>query len=845
MGWERKRGKLHELNRLLRGATDTTFLAHRRPAAAVPAGVRYVITLDADTRLPRDAVAPPGRQDGASAQPAALRCRDRARRRGLRRPAAARHAVAAGRRARARSSSASSPAPSGIDPYAAAVSDVYQDLFGEGSYTGKGIYDVDAFEAALARPRARQHAAQPRSVRRHLRPRRAASDVEVVEEFPARYDVAARAPASLGARRLAAAAVDPRRGASGRRATRRRSRRSAAGRCSTTCGARCRRRPRRSRCSPGWTLPLAGRARLDRLRPADDRAADAPAGRRGDLSRGAPASRCAATSRALGADLALALAQIALARRLPRASGLADGRRDRAHAVPAVRHAAGTARMDHGGAGQRSARGSTCSASTGAMAGGVVARRSSALVVVWRLGARRWPLAAAVRCCCGSPRRRSRAGSAARRAIAGSRAGLAGRRARAAADRAAHLALLRDLRHGGRQHAAAGQFPGGSRRRSSRTAPRRPTSASICCRRSRARDFGWIGTRRRGRAARGDAGDDGAARALPRPLLQLVRHARPAAARAALRLLGRQRQPGRPPDRARQRLPRVAASPAPRAGSARRASTTRSTWPARRCALAATTGARRPSRGAARRRARRDLGDAAAAARRRRDPTGRRLRAAGRERAVDTGAGALASERGDDARRRHAVLGRGRSRAPSTAIARDLLARDPTRRSIVGSRRSLATARGDGRRHGLRLPARPRAQAALDRLSRRRRHARPELLRPARLRGAARELRRDRQGRRRRRGTGSGSAAPSTPIGARRGADLVVGLDVRVPDAVAGHARAGAAACSSRPAGWSCGGRSPTAPSSACPGASRSRPTTRATSSSPISTRTSACRASG
>jgi cyclic beta-1,2-glucan synthetase len=38
---------------------------------------------------------------------------------------------------------------SGIDPYAAAVSDVYQDLFGEGSYAGKGIYDIDAFEAAL------------------------------------------------------------------------------------------------------------------------------------------------------------------------------------------------------------------------------------------------------------------------------------------------------------------------------------------------------------------------------------------------------------------------------------------------------------------------------------------------------------------------------------------------------------------------------------------------------------------------------------------------------------------------------------------------------------------------
>src|SRR5262245_44551424 len=52
MGWERKRGKLHELNRLLRGAADTTFIGlDPRP----PAGVRYVITLDADTQLPRGA----------------------------------------------------------------------------------------------------------------------------------------------------------------------------------------------------------------------------------------------------------------------------------------------------------------------------------------------------------------------------------------------------------------------------------------------------------------------------------------------------------------------------------------------------------------------------------------------------------------------------------------------------------------------------------------------------------------------------------------------------------------------------------------------------------------------
>ena len=55
IGWERKRGKLHELNRLLRGATDTSFMPIGGRSPIVPADVRYVITLDADTRLPRGA----------------------------------------------------------------------------------------------------------------------------------------------------------------------------------------------------------------------------------------------------------------------------------------------------------------------------------------------------------------------------------------------------------------------------------------------------------------------------------------------------------------------------------------------------------------------------------------------------------------------------------------------------------------------------------------------------------------------------------------------------------------------------------------------------------------------
>ena len=78
---------------------------------------------------------------------------------------------------------------SGIDPYAAAVSDVYQDLFGEGSYAGKGIYEVDAFEAALA-GRVPDSTLLSHDLFEGVFARAGlASDVEVVEEFPARYDV--------------------------------------------------------------------------------------------------------------------------------------------------------------------------------------------------------------------------------------------------------------------------------------------------------------------------------------------------------------------------------------------------------------------------------------------------------------------------------------------------------------------------------------------------------------------------------------------------------------------------------------------------------------------------------
>ena len=91
MGWERKRGKLAEFNRLLRGATDTSFAVQSRRSAR-SAGVRYVITLDSDTQLPMEAARAARRHARAPAEPAAVRSGGRPRDGGLRRAAAARGA---------------------------------------------------------------------------------------------------------------------------------------------------------------------------------------------------------------------------------------------------------------------------------------------------------------------------------------------------------------------------------------------------------------------------------------------------------------------------------------------------------------------------------------------------------------------------------------------------------------------------------------------------------------------------------------------------------------------------------------------------------------------------------
>ena len=191
MGWERKRGKLHEFNRLLRGATDTTFVLVAGLEQELPRDVHYVITLDADTRLPRDAAL---RLIGKMAHPLNRPSFNAEGTRviggyGILQPRVT-PALPVGREGSFFQRVFSGP--SGTDPYAAAVSDVYQDLFGEGSYTGKGIYDLDAFETALS-GRVPDNAMLSHDLFEGTFARAGlASDIEVIEEFPTRYDVAAK-----------------------------------------------------------------------------------------------------------------------------------------------------------------------------------------------------------------------------------------------------------------------------------------------------------------------------------------------------------------------------------------------------------------------------------------------------------------------------------------------------------------------------------------------------------------------------------------------------------------------------------------------------------------------------
>jgi cyclic beta-1,2-glucan synthetase len=184
VGWERKRGKLMELNRYLMGETPRAGEILQVGQASILQDVRYIITLDADTQMPKntarrmiETLAHPLNQPVYDEEGNLLHG----------------YTVVQPRVSTALPSAAATPFsrlatdPIGADPYTRAISDVYQDLAGEGSYIGKGIYDLRAFHDILADRFPEQFLLSHDLLEgAHVRVG-LASDIELFDDFPPDY----------------------------------------------------------------------------------------------------------------------------------------------------------------------------------------------------------------------------------------------------------------------------------------------------------------------------------------------------------------------------------------------------------------------------------------------------------------------------------------------------------------------------------------------------------------------------------------------------------------------------------------------------------------------------------
>jgi cyclic beta-1,2-glucan synthetase len=188
MGWERKRGKLLDFNRFLLNQGDP--FPVKTGDLAVLKDIRYVITLDVDTQLPPGAAR---RLVGALAHPLNRAVIDPdknviAEGYGILQP---RVDISVKSASRSRFASLLS-GDTGFDIYTRAVSDVYQDLFGEGIFTGKGIYEVETFQKVL------EHRFPCNAVLSHDLIEGAyaraglVSDVEVVDDYPSHFSAFSR-----------------------------------------------------------------------------------------------------------------------------------------------------------------------------------------------------------------------------------------------------------------------------------------------------------------------------------------------------------------------------------------------------------------------------------------------------------------------------------------------------------------------------------------------------------------------------------------------------------------------------------------------------------------------------
>jgi cyclic beta-1,2-glucan synthetase len=193
MGWERKRGKLADFNRLLLNLGETAYttqvgdtsILRDSSGSSTGSAIKYVITLDADTTLPQGSA---NRLIATLAHPlnhAEFSADGRSVVAGytVLQPRVAIKPTSANRSLFSRIFSGNA----GFDLYSFAVSDVYQDLFGEGSYVGKGIYDVVAFERSLA-GQVRQNTLLSHDLFEGIYGRAAlVTDIVLYEEFPSRY----------------------------------------------------------------------------------------------------------------------------------------------------------------------------------------------------------------------------------------------------------------------------------------------------------------------------------------------------------------------------------------------------------------------------------------------------------------------------------------------------------------------------------------------------------------------------------------------------------------------------------------------------------------------------------
>ena len=185
MGWERKRGKIHEFNRFLRGNHNTSFNTHP-PYSNFFSEIKYVITLDTDTKLPRNAAK---KLVGTILHPLNQPQFDK-----ISRIVTKGYSILQPRISITPESAEKSlfskiySGHTGIDPYTTAVSDSYQDLFGEGIYTGKGLYVVDTFESSL-KNRVSENTLLSHDLFEGVFARTAlVSDIEFLDDYPSSFE---------------------------------------------------------------------------------------------------------------------------------------------------------------------------------------------------------------------------------------------------------------------------------------------------------------------------------------------------------------------------------------------------------------------------------------------------------------------------------------------------------------------------------------------------------------------------------------------------------------------------------------------------------------------------------